>query len=115
MLENLKIIWGEALSILGITSETTKKERMLDNELTFNRMENDICLNSRMLNRIDFCNKMNAKHGLNLSVNLSSDIQEKQRLEMEEITSVDNLNNDPNSITSNKGSLVLDFDNGGEE
>lgn len=116
LLENLKIVWGEALAILGITSETTKKERMLDDELTFNRMENDICLNSRMLNRIDFCNKMNAKHGLNLSVNLSSDIQEKARLEMQEVTSVDALNNDPNAKTTSYESNENKFgDDGGEE
>lgn len=91
LLENLKIIWGEALAILGITAETTKKERMLDDELTFNRMENDIALNSRMLNRIEFCNKMNKDFGMDLSVNLSSDIETMARLTLEEATSVDAL------------------------
>lgn len=91
LLENLKIVWGEALSILGITSETTKKERMLDNELSLNRMENDICLNSRLLNRMEFCNKMNEKYGFELSVNLSSDIEQKKRLEMEEVKTVEEL------------------------
>lgn len=102
LLENLKIIWSEALAVLGITGETTKKERMLDDELTFNRMENDICLNSRLLNRIEFCNKMNKKHGFDLSVNISSDIEQKARLTMGEVASVDpmfgmNNNNEPTS------------------
>lgn len=73
ILETLKIIWAEALSMLGITAETTKKERLLNNEITLDRQEDMISLNSRLLNRVEFCNKMNAKHGMNLSVNLSSE------------------------------------------
>lgn len=72
LLENLKVVWAEALSMLGITAETTKKERLLNNEITIDRQEDMISLNSRLLNRVDFCNKMNKKHGFNLSVNLSS-------------------------------------------
>lgn len=73
LLENLKVVWAEALSMLGITSETTKKERLLQNEITIDRQEDLISLNSRLLNRVEFCNKMNKKYGFNLSVNLSSD------------------------------------------
>lgn len=73
LLENLKVVWAEALSMLGITAETTKKERLLNNEITIDRQEDLISLNSRLLNRVDFCNKMNKKYGFNLSVNLSSD------------------------------------------
>lgn len=72
LLENLKVVWAEALSMLGITAETTKKERLLNNEITIDRQEDIISLNSRLLNRVDFCNKMNKKYGFNLSVNLSS-------------------------------------------
>ena len=72
MLENLKVLWSEALSLLGITAETTKKERLLNNEITIDRQEDIISLNSRLLNRVDFCNKMNKKYGFDLSVNLSS-------------------------------------------
>lgn len=73
LLENLKVVWAEALSMLGITAETTKKERLLNNEITIDRQEDLISLNSRLLNRVEFCNKMNKKFGFNLSVNLSSD------------------------------------------
>lgn len=73
ILNNLKVIWAEALSMLGITAETTKKERLLNDEITLDRQEDMISLNSRLLNRVEFCNKMNAKHGLDLSVNLSSE------------------------------------------
>lgn len=72
LLDALKVMWAEALSMLGITAETTKKERLLNNEITIDRQEDIISLNSRLLNRVDFCNKMNKKYGFNLSVNISS-------------------------------------------
>lgn len=73
LLDSLKVIWAEALSMLGITAETTKKERLIEGEITMDRQEDLISLNSRLLNRVDFCNKMNDKYGMNLSVNLSSE------------------------------------------
>ncbi len=78
LLDSLKTVWAEALSMLGITAETTKKERLLSDEITINRQEDIISLNARLLNRVDFCNKMNEKYGMNLSVNLSSDDIELQ-------------------------------------
>lgn len=78
LLDNLKVVWSEALNLLGITSETSKKERMIANEITINRQEDLISLNSRLLNRIEFCNKMNKKYGWDISVNLSSDNPELQ-------------------------------------
>ena len=78
ILDSLKVIWTEALSMLGITAETTKKERMISGEIVLDRQEDLISLNSRMLNRVEFCNKMNKKHGLDLSVNLSSEDYELQ-------------------------------------
>lgn len=72
LLENLKVVWAEALSMLGITAETTKKERLLNNEITMDRQEDIITLNARLMNRVDFANKMNKKYGFDLSVNLSS-------------------------------------------
>lgn len=77
--ENLKFWWAEALSVLGITAGTTKKERMLNDELAMNRMEDMISLNSRLMNRVELCNKMNEKYGWNLSVNLSSEDPEFQQ------------------------------------
>ena len=73
MLQCLKAIWAEALSMLGISAETTKKERLIKDEITINRQESLISLNARLLNRVDFCNKMNSKYGMDLSVNLSSE------------------------------------------
>jgi hypothetical protein len=70
--------------MLGITAETTKKERLLNDEITLDRQEDMISLNSRLLNRVEFCNKMNAKHGLDLSVNLSSEtMQMSQELNLD--------------------------------
>lgn len=73
MLLCLKALWNEALAMLGITAETTKKERLIEDEITINRQEDIISLNARLMNRVEFCNKMNKKYGLNLSVNLSSE------------------------------------------
>lgn len=72
ILSTLKLMWAEALSMLGITAETTKKERLLNDEITIDRQEDIISLNSRLLNRVEFCNTMNERYGFNLSVNLSS-------------------------------------------
>lgn len=89
ILNNLKVIWAEALSMLGITAETTKKERLLNDEITLDRQEDMISLNSRLLNRVEFCNKMNAKHGLDLSVNLSSEtMQMNQELNLDYTTAL---------------------------
>lgn len=91
ILENLKIVWAEALSMLGITAETTKKERLLNDEITLDRQEDLISLNSRLLNRIDFCNKMNKKYGWNLSVNLSSDMNERMQLHKDDMLAANDM------------------------
>lgn len=71
ILETRRELWADALSMLGITSETTKKERLIQDEIAINRQEDTISLNARLLNRVEFCNKMNKLHGWKLSVNLS--------------------------------------------
>lgn len=72
LLDSLKTIWNQALSMLGITGETTKKERMISDELQLNRQEDTISMSARLLNRTIFCNKMNEKYGLDMSVNMVS-------------------------------------------
>lgn len=71
ILETRRELWKDALSMLGITSETTKKERLIEDEISINRQEDTIALNARLLNRVEFCNKMNDLHGMELSVNIS--------------------------------------------
>ena len=73
LLEDLKVVWAEALTMLGISYQSTKRERMLNNEIAMDRQADFISLNNRLLNRVEFCNLMNKKYGFNLSVNLSSD------------------------------------------
>lgn len=64
--------WKRALNVLGISAETTKRERMLSGELVMNRQEDTISLQARMLNRVEFCNMFNEDHpDYELSVNLS--------------------------------------------
>lgn len=72
LMQLLNDTWKEALSMLGITSQSTKRERMLTGEIMLDRQADLISLNSRLLNRVEFCNKMNRKYGLDMSVNLSS-------------------------------------------
>lgn len=76
ILENLKIVWSECMGMLGISCEGSiqKKERLISSEVDhLVRQQPVIELNSRLLNRIDLCNRMNEKYDLNLSVNLSSE------------------------------------------
>ena len=72
LLDSLKAIWNEACRMLGITGETTKKERLLNDELQMNRMQDTITTGSRLLNRIEFCNRINKRWGWDVSVNLVS-------------------------------------------
>lgn len=72
LLDSLKTVWNEAMHMLGITGETTKRERMLDGELQMNRQQDIITMSSRLLNRVDFCNRVNERWGLDMSVNLVS-------------------------------------------
>lgn len=72
MLECLRRTWSEALLMLGITSARTKKERYTNVELTMDAMESAVSLSSRMMNRLELCNKMNKRFGFNMSVNLTS-------------------------------------------
>lgn len=111
ILNNLKVIWAEALSMLGITAETTKKERLLNDEITLDRQEDMISLNSRLLNRVEFCNKMNAKHGLDLSVNLSSEtMRMSQELELDYSSAM--LNGIPADYSRNSNTEKGGDDNG---
>lgn len=77
LLEVLDKIWSNFLSMLGITPQTSKRERMNNDELVLNRQSDLISLNSRMEARIDMCNALNKRHGFNCSVNLSSNFIEE--------------------------------------
>jgi hypothetical protein len=70
LLDTLKSIWNEACHMLGITGETTKKERLLDGEIQMNRMQDTITMSSRLLNRVEFANKINKRWGWDVTVNL---------------------------------------------
>lgn len=71
-LENMKEIWNQALNMLGISAMSTKKERLITGELDMNRQGDLVTMNSRLLNRIEFCEKCNAKFGTAMSVRLST-------------------------------------------
>ena len=104
LLECLQIVWREAMAMLGITEETTKKERMLEDEITLNRMGDVIALHTRLLPRIDFCNRFNKMTGMNISVNLTAQQFDLVPYggEMNADTGTDNSGTD-NSGTDNSG------------
>lgn len=78
--EYKKKIWEDALATLGITAANPKKERMFTAEVVNNSMEQRFALNSRLLNRKEFCRKANEKWGLNLDVSLSCNYTEEEFL-----------------------------------
>ena len=68
LLDNLKEIWNQALDMLGIASQPTKKERLITDEVSMDRQADIMSMNSRLLNRREFWDKMNKQHGLNVTV-----------------------------------------------
>ncbi|MGN0594484.1 MAG: hypothetical protein ACI4I6_04950 [Hominimerdicola sp.] len=70
LLLTLKTLWAEALSMLGIASGTTKRERQNEMELTLNRQESAISMDSRLLPRIYAANRFNKLTGMDISVNM---------------------------------------------
>ncbi len=64
-----KNIWEEALRIIGISPAKTKKERLITGEIIMDRQEDIISIQSRLLQRIRFCDKINKRWGLNVTVN----------------------------------------------
>ena len=104
ILECLQSIWREAMAMLGITEETTKKERMLEDEITLNRMGDVIALHTRLLTRIDFCNRFNKMTGMDISVNLTAQQFDLVPYggDMGEYSGTDNSGTD-NSGTDNSG------------
>lgn len=64
-------IWTDAMSELGITIGTTKKERMLGDEIATNREADLSQLNSRLKNRKEFVEKINEKFDLDVEVELT--------------------------------------------
>lgn len=70
LLLTLKTLWAEALSMLGIASGTTKRERQNEMELVLNRQESAISMDSRLLPRIYAANRFNKLTGMEITVNM---------------------------------------------
>jgi hypothetical protein len=71
LFDTLQRLWAEALSMLGITAETSKKERLIEREVTLDRQEDLLSLNSRYATRVKMCDDVNKKFGTNIEVILS--------------------------------------------
>lgn len=106
MLDCLDRVWKEAMSMLGITEETTKKERMLEDEIALNRMSDVVALHNRMLPRIDFCNRFNKATGMGISFNLTSERFKldpyEERSDEDEYSSTDNSSTDNSSADNSE-------------
>lgn len=74
MFECLKVIWSEAVSMLGIcpSGGIDKKERLITDEVAFDKEEYIVARNTRELMRKEFCNKFNKMFGTNISVHMAS-------------------------------------------
>lgn len=70
LLLTLKTLWAEALSMLGIASGTTKRERQNEMELVLNRQESAISMDSRLLPRIYAANRFNKLTDMGITVNM---------------------------------------------
>ena len=74
MMDLLKTIWAEAISMLGISPRTTKKERVITDEIMMNRQEDILSLNARLLNRVEGINKVNEMFGTDITVNVATNL-----------------------------------------
>lgn len=74
LLECLKVLWAEAISMLGIcpTGSIDKKERLISDEIEFDKEEHLIARNAREITRKEFCEKFNKKFGKNISCTMAS-------------------------------------------
>lgn len=60
MWKALKMTWAEAMSMLGITTQYTKKSQYQnEDELHMDKMADDLSLVNRMMRRVEFCNRVN--------------------------------------------------------
>lgn len=69
LLEDKKKILNEAITFFGIdNTDTEKKERMIDAEATSNNEQIMVCRRSRLEMRRTFCEQVNKKWGLDMTV-----------------------------------------------
>ena len=73
LLECLKVIWAEAITMLGIAPSDgiDKKERLITDEVAFDKEEYIIARNARELTRKEFCQKFNKKFNKHISVHMA--------------------------------------------
>lgn len=102
LLETRQRVWQDALAMLGISSQSTKKERLLDGEIAIQRQESMISLQSRLLNRVEFCNKMNRLYDMDMSVNLSDvSVRDDEVMASGQTVADSTADNQPESETPN--------------
>ena len=64
MWKALKITWAEAMSMLGITTQFTKKSQYENSDqLEMDKMGDDLSLCNRLMRRVELCNRANERWG----------------------------------------------------
>lgn len=62
MWKALKLTWAECMSMLGITTQFTKKSQYENNDqLEMDKMSDDLSLCNRLMRRVEFCNRVNER------------------------------------------------------
>lgn len=93
LLECLKVLWAEAITMLGIAPSDgiDKKERLITDEVAFDKEEYIIARNARELTRKEFCNKFNKMFDKNISVHMATiDTQLPMDMAQEELAGTSN-------------------------
>ena len=64
MWKALKVTWAEAMSMLGITTQFTKKSQYENSDqLEMDKMGDDLSLCNRLMRRVELCNRANERWG----------------------------------------------------
>ena len=88
--EHINNLKNELFSMLGIQNNPNfdKKERLVVNETTINKMQVDLFLKSFVDSRLDFILKVNKRYGLNIELLVLAEMleeeEEKEKVESEE-------------------------------
>lgn len=71
IMQTRQSIWVDAITMLGISVGTSKRERQNEAELAMNRQENALMAMSRLGPRLDGCERFRELSGINLTVHIA--------------------------------------------
>lgn len=71
IMQTRQTLWVDAITMLGISVGTSKRERQNKDELAMNRQENALMAMSRLGPRMDGCERFRELSGINLTVHIA--------------------------------------------